>query len=107
MDPLAAANDWFDAYRAGDLDQIVACFANNATLECGCGQTAALTGKPAIRSYWKQRLLEYPACDLDDLAPCLNGAQVSYSSTDGRVLAYLSFGNDGLIRFLRCGPERI
>ena len=36
VDLMAAAIDWLDAYRAGDLF-IVDCYADDASLQCDCG----------------------------------------------------------------------
>jgi ketosteroid isomerase-like protein len=80
FDEMAAAVDWLDAYRTGDIDAILNMFADDAVVECGCGGEMTGTGKDGIRTYWEQRLNHHPASDLDDLIPSSDGATVSYRS---------------------------
>ena len=37
FDPMAAAVDWLDAYRAGDIEALLAMYADGAFIHCGCG----------------------------------------------------------------------
>ncbi|WP_247834255.1 hypothetical protein [Bradyrhizobium sp. 200] len=37
FDAMAAAVDWLDAYRAGDIESILEFYADDAVIECGCG----------------------------------------------------------------------
>jgi ketosteroid isomerase-like protein len=102
FDPMAAAVDWLDAYRAGNLGAILNMYAEDAVTECGCyGLT--INGKEGLRAYWERRLREYPASDLDDLRPHAEGATICYKACDGVVAATLEFNAEGRIRRLRCG----
>ena len=60
FDPMAAAIDWLDAYRAGSLS-IVNFYASDAPVECSCGGTKVARGRAAISDYWLQRFAERPA----------------------------------------------
>ncbi len=105
FDAMAIAVDWLDAYRARDIEAILAIYADNAVVECGCGGMT-VTGKQDVRAYWEQRLRDYPASDLDDLQSSGNGATISYVSRDGVVDAVLEFDPQGRIIRLRCGPSK-
>src|ERR1700754_2474095 len=107
FDPMAAAVDWLDAYRAADLDDIVGMYANDAVIHCDCGGHKTLTGREAIRAYWIDRLRHYPAFALDDLKPQQNEVVVSYITTSGLVRAVLTFNTSGKIRSLSCGPANL
>jgi hypothetical protein len=106
FDAMAAAVDWLDAYRAGDIEAILAMYADDAVVECGCGDVKYITGKDALRAYWKQRLVDYPASDLDDLQSSGGDAIISYLSRAGVVGATLEFDARGRIARLRCGPSK-
>ena len=47
FDPMAAAIDWLDAYRAASLS-IVDLYAELASLECACGGRRIMVGHDAI-----------------------------------------------------------
>ena len=105
FDAMAAAVDWLDAYRDGDIEAILGMYADDAVTECACtGITIA--GKDSLRAYWKRRLMDYPASDLDDLQPTDSGAIISYLSLDGIVGAWLEFDARGRIIRLRCGSSK-
>jgi hypothetical protein len=104
FDAMAAAVDWLDAYRAGDIDLILSMYAEDAVVECGC-DGLVMVGKQGLRAYWQRRLREYPASKLDDLWPSEDGATISYKSRTGLVGATLEFNADGRIARLRCRPS--
>ena len=104
FDAMAAAVDWLDAYRAGDIDSILNMYADDAVVECGC-DGVTIVGKDGLRAYWERRLKEYPASKLDDLWPSAEGATISYRARAGLVGAILEFNADGRIARLRCGPS--
>ncbi|MGN8550349.1 nuclear transport factor 2 family protein [Bradyrhizobium sp. 13971] len=64
---MAAAVDWVDAYRAGDLEAIIGMYADDGVICCHCGSTKTLTDREALRVYWVDRLKRYPAFELDDI----------------------------------------
>lgn len=104
FDPMAAAMDWLEAYRARDIEAILKMYADNAIIECGCGGMKTITGKDSLRAYWQQRLKDYPASELDDLQTASAGATVAYRTPDGVIGATLEFDPDGRIRLLQCRP---
>jgi ketosteroid isomerase-like protein len=107
FDAMAAAVDWLDAYRAGDIEAILHMYADDAVIECGCGGMKTITGKEALRSYWTGRLREFPAALLEDVKPSGNtGAAILYVTHGEIVKATLEFNRDGQIVTLRCGPFR-
>jgi hypothetical protein len=103
FDPMAAAVDWLDAYRAASLT-IVSMYSGNASLECRCDGQQELTGRRAITEYWRQRFVEKPAGELVNLRPHGDAIVVSYRIPDGIVQSILSFDNGGLIQRSCCGP---
>lgn len=105
FDALAAAVDWLDAYRSGDIDKIIAMYAENAVTGCRC-DGLTITGEHGLRAYWQRRVQEYPASDLDDLRPDGDSAIISYITRHGSVGATIQFNAAGQIAFLRCGPSR-
>ena len=105
FDAMAAAVDWLDAYRFGDIEAILRMYRDDAVTECGC-DGVTIVGKDGLRAYWERRLREYPASQLDDLKPSEDGATISYLASDGLVAAILEFGSDGRIRALLCRPSK-
>ena len=103
FDPMAAAIDWLDAYRAASIE-IVDLYADGATLECGCGGMKVIAGRGALIEYWRQRFAHNPAGELQDLQPEGSGIGVSYRVPDGIVQAILNFDAEGKIERSRCGP---
>jgi hypothetical protein len=103
FDPMAAAIDWLDAYRAASFS-IVDLYADSATLECGCGGTKVIAGRAGLVEYWRQRFVEKPAGELEDLQPDGAGVIVSYRVPHGIVRAILIFDTNGRIESSRCGP---
>jgi ketosteroid isomerase-like protein len=104
FDPMAAAVDWLDAYRAGDVEAILDMCADDAVLYCECGSSKTLTGREALRAYWVDRLKRHPAFELEDLRLSRTEPVISYFTSDGVVKAVLTFNAAGQIRELSCGP---
>lgn len=101
---MAAAVDWLDAYRAGDIEAILELYAEDAVVHCGCC-SATITGREALRAYWIDRLQKYPASTLDDLNPSLHdGTVISYITDAGVMRALIAFDSAGRIKMLDCGP---
>jgi hypothetical protein len=103
FDPMAAAVDWLDAYRAASLT-IVSMYSGNAWLECGCDGQKELTGHQAIAEYWRLRFVEKPAGELVNLRPDGDAMVLSYRVPDGIVRTVLRFDHKGLIERSSCGP---
>ena len=104
FDAMAAAVDWLDAYRARDIESILKMHADGSVVECHCGGSGTITGRESLRAYWERRFTDYPASDLDDLSPSIDGATISYLARDGVVGAILEFDPTGRITIMRCGP---
>lgn len=105
FDPMAAAVDWLDAYRAGDIESILAMYADDAVIHCGCDGMKTSSGKDGRRAYWADRLRRYPASRLDNLQPAGQGVVVSYLARGGSVSASLSFNALGQIAEHVCGAS--
>jgi hypothetical protein len=103
FDPMAAAVDWFDAYRAATLS-IVDLYAPDAVLECGCNGQATVIGRSALIEYWRQRFDEKPAGELQGLQMAGDMTLVSYEVPGGIVQATLQFNDAGQIIRSQCGP---
>src|SRR4029077_19125410 len=96
FDPMAIAIDWLDAYRAASLS-IVDMYAEDASLECACDGRKVLVGRRAVTAYWKQRFVETPAHELEDLQ-FGDGIAVTFRVPDGIVRAVLNFEACGKIK---------
>lgn len=105
FDPMAAAVDWLDAYRAGDIESILGLYGDDAIVHCGCGGMKSIAGKEALRAYWEDRLRSYPASELDNVRPSHDGIVISYVTVTGVVSATLAFDRLGKIKSLSCGPS--
>ncbi|WBL78808.1 nuclear transport factor 2 family protein [Bradyrhizobium xenonodulans] len=103
FDPMAAAVDWLDSYRAGDIEAILEMYAEDAVMYCDCDELV-ITGREGLRSYWVARLQKYPAAELDNLQPARDGATISYICEENVVKADLAFNDAGKIKTLSCGP---
>ncbi|MBW5438353.1 nuclear transport factor 2 family protein [Bradyrhizobium canariense] len=104
FDPLAAAIDWLDAYRAGDIETILAMYAEDAVIVCGCAGTKTVAGREGRRAYWVDRLIGYPASQLDNLQQSGNGAVISYVVRESVVSAVLRFNAAGQVSSHTCAP---
>lgn len=104
FDQMAAAIDWLDAYRAGDLSTLLAMYADDAVIHCGCAGMKKISGEDALRAYWIERFREYPASDLADLQFSPDGVVVSYHTRGQVVSAELSFNAACVIKSSTCGP---
>src|SRR5690349_13353738 len=98
------AVDWLDAYRADDLNRIVALHSPDAVIECACGSPKTVRGREAIFDYWRLRFIESPALGLEALKMDDRAALVSYRTSSGTVQATLDITSDRLISRCRCGP---
>lgn len=105
FDPMAAAIDWLDAYRAASLPDIISLYDASAAVECSCGGHNVIMGKTAIAAYWCQRFQEKPAGELNDLQIDGEKVIVTYQVSSGPVQASLFFAPTGKIARTVCGPE--
>jgi ketosteroid isomerase-like protein len=107
FDQIALVVDWLDACRNRDLVTLLELYADDATLECQCGETKVSGGRAGLESYWKPRLdrLAPTAFGLEEIMPTADGVVLDYLSHDGKpVRAAFSFTHDGKIRGTHCLP---
>jgi ketosteroid isomerase-like protein len=100
FDPMAAAVDWLDAYRAAKLELLMALYADDAALECGT--KTRLVGRDSIAAYWRKRFEQKPAGELEDLATEGPDVIISYRLPSGVGRTTMSFDHAGKIRRCSC-----
>ena len=103
---MAVAVDWLDAYRAASIAQIVGMCSPDAMIECACGGRKIIHGQEGIAAYWRDRFIEMPALELEDLRVDRGAVFISYRTRWGVVRALLDIAEDGMINRCRCGPVR-
>ncbi|WFU14393.1 nuclear transport factor 2 family protein [Bradyrhizobium sp. CB3481] len=100
---MAVAVDWLDAYRAARINQIVGMYSPDAVIECACEGRKIITGWEGIATYWRQRFIEQPALELEEIQLDGEAVLVTYRTSSGTVQALLDVAEDGLITRCRCG----
>lgn len=100
---MAVAIDWLDAYRSGEISQMVELYSPDAVIDCACGGNKVIYGG-GIATYWQRRFSERPALDLVDLQIDCGAVVVTYRTRSGIVEALLDIADDGLITCCSCGP---
>ena len=109
FDQVALVVDWLDACRNHDLSALLDLYANDATLECGCGEAKVREGRAELESYWQPRLdaLAPTAFGLEEVTPTAEGVVLDYLSNEGKpVRIVFGFTHDGKIRQTSCAPAR-
>ena len=96
FDPMAAAIDWLDAYRARDLNAIVQMHADSAVVDCRCCVRETVASKARLMAFWKERLDDCVPSELSDLKPVANGTSISFDA-EGKI-AYMEWGALGAPR---------
>ena len=107
FDQIALVVDWLDACRNRDLAKLLDLYADDATLDCQCGEAKISEGRAGLESYWKPRLdtLAPTAFGLEEIMPTTDGVVLDYLSHEGKpVRAAFSFTGDGKIRATHCLP---
>ena len=107
FDQVALVVDWLDACRNRDLAMLLDLYADNATLECRCGEAEISQGRAGLESYWRPRLdtLAVTAFGLEEIMPTSDGVVLDYLSHEGKpVRIAFSFTRDGKIQATRCQP---
>ncbi|MCA6116105.1 nuclear transport factor 2 family protein [Bradyrhizobium sp. WSM 1738] len=107
FDQIALVVDWLDACRNRDLATLLDLYADNATLECQCGEATISEGRAALECYWKPRLdtLAPTAFGLEEIIPTTDGVVLDYLSHEGKpVRIAFSFTRDGKIQATHCLP---
>ena len=107
FDQVALVVDWLDACRNRDLAMLLDLYADNATLECQCGEAEINQGRAGLESYWRSRLdtLAVTAFGLEEIRPTSDGVVLDYLSHEGKpVRIAFSFTRDGKIQATHCRP---
>ena len=107
FDRIALVVDWLDACRNRDLAMLLDLYADNARLECQCGEAKVSEGRAGLESYWKPRLdtLAASAFGLEEIMPTTDGVVLDYASFEGEpVRMAFSFSPEGKIRRTSCRP---
>lgn len=112
FDKMAAVVDWLDACRSRNLEQLLDCYADDASLECAC-EPISLRGRDGLAAYWKARLqgleqgLGPTAFGLEEIAPMADGVMLNYLDCEGKpVRIAFAFNAEGKISHVRCEPAR-
>ena len=107
FDQVALVVDWLDACPNRDLATLLELYADNATLECQCGEARISEGRAGLESYWRPRLdtLAATAFGLEEIMPTTDGVVLDYLSHEGKpVRVAFSFTRDGKIQTTHCLP---
>jgi hypothetical protein len=105
FDPMAAAIDWLDAYRAGETEALLRMYAQHSVICCGCRGLKNIGGSEGRQAYWTERLVKYPAAQLADIQPAAaDGVLISYGVRESVVSTVLRFDANGRIASHTCGP---
>jgi len=107
FDQVAVVVDWLDACRNRDLAALLDLYAEEATLDCRCGEVRLSEGRAELESYWRPRLdaLVPTAFGLEEITPTAEGVVLDYLSHEGKpVRIAFTFTCDGRIRRSACAP---
>jgi hypothetical protein len=107
FDQIALVVDWLDACRNRDLTTLLDLYADDAALECRCGEVKVCKGRAGLESYWRPRLeaLAPNAFGLEEITPTAEGVVLDYLSHEGEpVRIAFTFSRDAKIQRTACGP---
>ena len=107
FDQVALVVDWLDACRNRDLAALLDLYADDAKLECQCGEAEVSQGRAELESYWRPRLkvLAPTAFGLEEITPAAGSVVLDYLSYEGKpVRIAFSFTRDGKIQRTSCAP---
>jgi ketosteroid isomerase-like protein len=107
FDQVALVVDWLDACRNRDLAALLDLYADDAKLECQCGEVEVSAGRAELESYWRPRLnaLVPTAFGLEEIMPTAEGVVLDYLSHEGKpVRIVFSFSRDAKIQRTACAP---
>jgi hypothetical protein len=99
--------DWLDACRNRDLAALLDLYADDAKLECQCGEVEVSEGRAELESYWRPRLsaLVPTAFGLEEITPTAEGVVLDYLSHEGKpVRIMFTFSRDARIQRTACAP---
>jgi ketosteroid isomerase-like protein len=107
FDQIAVVVDWLDACRNRDIASLLDLYADDAKLECQCGETKVSRGRAELESYWRPRLqaLAPTAFGLEEVTPAAGSVVLDYIGHDGKpVRIAFTFTRDGKIKRTSCAP---
>ena len=107
FDQIALVVDWLDACRKRDLTTLLDLYADDAALECRCGEAKVSKGRAELESYWRPRLdaLAPTAFGLEEITPTSEGVVLDYLSHEGEpVRIAFIFSRDARILRTACAP---
>ena len=107
FDQVALVVDWLDACRNRDLTALLDLYADDAKLECQCGEVKVSEGRAELESYWRPRLngLVPNAFGLEEITPTAEGVVLDYLSHEGKPVRILfTFSRDARIQRTACAP---
>jgi ketosteroid isomerase-like protein len=107
FDQIGVVVDWLDACRNRDLTTLLDLYADDAMLECRCGEVKVSDGRTELESYWRPRLdaLASGAFGLEEITPTAEGVVLDYLSHEGKpVRIAFRFTTDGKILRSDCQP---
>lgn len=107
FDQVALVVDWLDACRNRDLAALLDLYADDAKLECQCGEAEVSQGRAELESYWRPRLkvLAPTAFGLEEITPASGSVVLDYLSYEGKpVRIAFNFTRDGKIQRTSCAP---
>ena len=107
FDQIALVVDWLDACRNRDLTTLLDLYADDAKLECQCGEVRVSEGRAELESYWRPRLgaLAPTAFGLEEITPTAEGVVLDYLSHEGKpVRIAFTFSRDAKIQRTACAP---
>ena len=107
FDQIALVVDWLDACRNRDLTALLDLYADDATLECRCGEAEVSEGRAELESYWRPRLdtVASTAFGLEEIIPTTEGVVLDYLSHEGKpVRIAFTFSRDAKIQRSACLP---
>jgi hypothetical protein len=106
VDQVAVVVDWLDACRRHDLGPLLDLYASDASLECECDGGNTHTGRAALETYWRPRLvaLSPEAFALEEITPSADRVVLDYLNFEGKpVRIVFTFDAAGKILQTRCG----
>jgi ketosteroid isomerase-like protein len=107
FDQVALVVDWLDACRNRDLAALLDLYADDARLECQCGEVEVSESRAELESYWRPRLnaLVPTAFGLEEIMPTADGVVLDYLSHEGKpVRIVFTFSRDAKIQRTACAP---
>ena len=106
FDSMAVVVDWLDACRNEDLELLLDCFADDASLDCSC-EDINVAGRAGLAAHWKPRLKGFSpaAFGLEEITPVAEGVMLDYLNHEGTpVKVVFTFNSIGKIAHMRCEP---